>query len=238
MTDRVTRRPDETISYGAFADQVYDVRLPRVPALGALVIVVHGGFWKPAYDRSHAAAQAEGFAEAGFHVAVPEYRRARRAGWPHLAADLRAALATIRSHPHLPERAVLVGHSAGGQLVAWALHQRIAAGLAGAVSLGGCLDLALCRELDLGNGAVEALFGGPTPADADPLLLGAAPAPVIALHGDRDEQVPVEVSRSYHRAVPGSTLRELPGVDHYAPIDPRTEAFVTSLDAVRSLLAI
>src|SRR5690606_23621377 len=103
---------------------------------------------------------------------------------------------------------VLVGHSAGGHLAVWALHQvgsaaaALVPGLAGAVSLAGCLDLDLVHRLGLDDDAAADLMGSTPGSDpvsweaADPARLGRAPYPVVVVHGDQDEKVPVEVARS------------------------------------------
>ena len=74
--------PDLTRSYGALPEHVIDLRFPlRRPA--PLIVLVHGGFWRPAYDRRHLGPMACALAAAGYVVAVPEYRRAGMAqeGW-------------------------------------------------------------------------------------------------------------------------------------------------------------
>ncbi|HET8599002.1 MAG TPA: alpha/beta hydrolase [Segeticoccus sp.] len=228
--------------------------------LGTTVVVVHGGFWKAAWDRQHAAAQAAAFARAGFAVAVVEYRRVGMAGggWPGTFDDIRAALAAVRRDPELPERTVLVGHSAGGHLAVWLLHQVEGAGVVGAVSLAGCVDLTLTADLHLGDDAARALMGGPPPARlphdragdsrsderyalADPARLAPPPAPVRLVHGLLDEAVPISVSRAYRdtcerrgRQVP---LTGIPGAGHFELVDPEHPAFQQVLEAVRSLAA-
>ena len=57
------------------------------------------------------------------------------------------AVAAVRADATLPDRVVLVGHSAGGHLAAWVASQPTAHGLAGAVSLAGCVDLTLTARL-------------------------------------------------------------------------------------------
>jgi acetyl esterase/lipase len=45
--------PDLAIRYGSGPDQVADLRLPAVPGTGApLVLLLHGGFWRAAYEHS------------------------------------------------------------------------------------------------------------------------------------------------------------------------------------------
>nr|WP_246241861.1 prolyl oligopeptidase family serine peptidase [Flexivirga aerilata] len=153
-----------------------------------------------------------------------------------MAHDLRAGLAAVRADPELPDDVVLVGHSAGGHLVTWALHQPEAAGVAGAVSLAGAVDLHLARDLGLGDGAANALMGDADESvwrAADPALLGPPPAPVRLIHGTADDVVPVEVSESYQAAAgSGIPLTVLTGATHHDLIDPDSPHFAA---AVRDL---
>jgi len=67
MTDILHRPappPDLTTTYGALPEHVIDLRLPpRLPA--ALIVLVHGGFWTPAFDRSHLGPMAHVVSLAG-----------------------------------------------------------------------------------------------------------------------------------------------------------------------------
>jgi acetyl esterase/lipase len=144
---------------------------------------------------------------------------------------------------------VLAGHSAGGQLALWAGSQARVPGLAGVVSLGGVCDLARADELQLDRsgdaGAVATLLGGSAAeqperyAAADPTQLPPPPAPMVLIHGLDDEDVPVELSRRYaaYAAARGAQVRlvELPGVEHYGPIDPLSEAWPHVTAAVADL---
>ena len=150
-----------------------------------LVIFLHGGFWRSAYDRVHVGPLSEALAAAGFAVCAPEYRRTGQpaGGWPGTFDDVAAAVDVL---PQLaaqvscgvadPDRVVLAGHSAGGHLALWAASrgrlpagapwhapQPGAAGLdvgVGVVSLAGVCDLAACYRLGLGSDAAGALMGG------------------------------------------------------------------------------
>ncbi|HEY1569344.1 MAG TPA: prolyl oligopeptidase family serine peptidase, partial [Solirubrobacteraceae bacterium] len=76
---------------------------------------------------------------------------------------------------------------------------------------------------------------------ADPLRRIPAGARVLLVHGDEDQRVPVAQSRRYAQlaaaaGVEDCELLELPGVDHFALIDPRSPAWAAiaaRLDAVR-----
>ena len=260
--------PDRTLSYGPLPEHVVDVRLPFVEDIAgpaALVVVVHGGFWKAEWDREHAAPQSAGLAAAGHVVATVEYRRVRMAGggWPGTLDDLALltdtvpALVAAAMPGRVDEaRTVLVGHSAGGHLATWAAsrHQlppsspwhRIEPLPVGVVSLAGVLDLALAAALGLGGGATQALLGGEPDerperfAAADPARLLPTGVPTVLVHGTRDDEVPLEVSRSYAAAAGTAgqqvVLHELAGIDHMALVDPTSPAWPSVLAAVDEAL--
>jgi len=251
VLDRPAPPPARTAAYGPDPAQVYDVRLPVGEAKDVTVGIVHGGFWRAEYDRTHTACQAQAFADAGWAVAVVEYRRTGMpgGGWPGTGADVAAAVAAVRADPDLPDRLVLVGHSAGGHLVTWAASRPWGADLAGVVSLAGVVDLQAAFGLRLGDGAVEAFLDG-SPAEQPDAYAAADPAlhrpliPVVLVHGVDDDVVPPAVSRFYREKVaalagsgpvPPVTLHELVGCGHYGLIDPEHPAFAEALAAVSGI---
>ena len=241
VLDERAAPPTRTSSYGDDAAQVYDVRLPSRATRRLGVVVVHGGFWRPEYDRGHASRQAQALADAGFPTAVVEYRRPGMpgGGWPGTADDVRSAVSAIRHDPDFPVSLVLVGHSAGGQLVAWAAAQAWAHGLRGVVSLAGVLDLTHGQAMGVGGGAVEDLLGG-TPEEVPEAYAAADPArlapgiPVVLLHAREDTEVPFELSERYAAAHHGPSVRltAVPDGGHYGLIDPQSPAFGRVVAAV------
>lgn len=248
ILDRTAPPPARTTAYGSDPAQVYDVRLPDGAVKDTGVVVVHGGFWRERFDRTHAGCQAQAFADAGHPVAVLEYRRTGMpgGGWPGTGDDVAAAVAALRADPDLPEQLVLVGHSAGGHLVTWAASQPWGADLAGVVSLAGVVDLRAAFDQRLGDGAVEAFMGGAPQAlpeayaAADPSL-HVPRAPVALVHGADDDVVPAAISRSYAERVgevPGAApvaLEVVEGCEHFGLIDPEHPAFAVVLAAVSRL---
>ena len=243
--------PAATRSYGTDPAQVYDVRRPSPGSapLGATVLVVHGGFWRAAYDRAHAAPEAQAFADAGYAVAVAEYRRVGMPGGgvPGTLDDVRGVVTAVLADPDLPEPLILVGHSAGGHLVAWVAGQPwITEGggsaVAGVVSLAGVVDLGAADRLHLGDDAALAFVGSGVGSDdwaaADPTTV-LPRVPVRLLWGEHDDVVPTEVGDSYlsrARAAGADVTSEvIAGADHFALIDPTSPAFDHVLAAVRSL---
>lgn len=231
--------PDAVVRYGDHELAVIDLHLPAVPN-GTLVVLLHGGFWKQRWDRTHTRAQARALAEAGFLVATPEYRRVGGGGgWPTTARDVEAAvdaLPTLLAGLDLSwERAVLTGHSAGGHLAAWLLTRPVTLPFAAVVPVAGVVDLALADALQLGSDAVARFLDGAPVADADPsTLLDAAPAArVTLLHGTDDDAVPIELSRRFVAAHPWASLVELPGVGHFEFLDPTSTAWSALTELVR-----
>ncbi|HEX8498399.1 MAG TPA: hypothetical protein VF661_14485, partial [Actinomycetales bacterium] len=89
--------PDEVLAYGEGPDRVVDVFWPTSGPTGTLVVLVHGGFWKAAYDRTHTRATCEGLARAGHAVAAIEYHRVGQpdGGWPGTLDDVAAAVDAV-----------------------------------------------------------------------------------------------------------------------------------------------
>lgn len=237
--------PDLVLRYGVGSDALVDVHLPPSRTPAPLVVLVHGGFWRDAYDRSHTRPMADALRALGHVVATPEYRRTGSGGgWPATFDDV----ASVRQQlPGLlagavpgrvdPGRTVLVGHSAGGQLALWW-------SLTGAgepvVALAPVADLARAHADDLGGGAVAALLGGSpdehpdryAAADTARLLASAAsPPPVVVLHGTEDRQVPYAHSRD----LAGAELVTLEQSGHFELIDPASQQWPAVTRAVRRL---
>lgn len=241
------RPPDAQVRFGPAAHQVYDRYLPAPtpvadtdqgpPPARAPVVLVHGGFWRDEYDRTHLRPLAAALADRGHLVVSVEYRGtggAASVGWEEIAEDIQSAFDHVLIDPELADQpVVLVGHSAGAQMAVWLTHQPGRADrISGVLSLGGVLDLALAEFLDLGAGAVRETFGedGPARSPADPARLGASPVPVTIVHGSSDFQVPISVARSW-RSAAGIPQRDrfvaLRQTEHFGPINPEHEAFQT-----------
>lgn len=261
VLSRPAAAPDHTATYGSDPDHVVDLWAPSAPG-SPLVVLIHGGFWRAAYTRFHSRPMANALVEAGYAVAVPEYRRVGSAGgggWPGTFDDIAAVLDAVGGLAAPlgadPRRTVWVGHSAGGHLALWAAARRrlpadspwhTAGESAGAVSLAGCNSLWLSAEWGEGDGAAADLLGG-TPdevperyAAADPAALLPLGVPVALVHGTADEIVRVEMSRQYAKAASDTgdavTYFEVPGADHFDVIDPLSTAWPRVLEAITAVL--
>jgi acetyl esterase/lipase len=185
--------PDSTAAYGDHPDQLIDFYTPRVEAVpgggpAPLVVVLHGGAWRAAYDRRHISPFADFLARRGFAVASVEYRRGSAipaqggsgpvAGrWPETFDDVAAALDALprlvreKLLPADVRRTVVTGHSAGGHLALWAAARHLLpadapwhldrpAPLRGAVALAPIADFEVADKLDVCAGATRQLLGG------------------------------------------------------------------------------
>jgi acetyl esterase/lipase len=233
--------PDAVFAYGPGEEQIADVRFPGPSAAERpLLVVVHGGFWRPEYDRAHVRPMTEALAAAGWPTVTPEYRRVP--GRPDLAVqDVHAAVRAIGARPGDARarggRVLLVGHSAGGHL---ALQAAATLGPpsapAGVLALAPVADLQRGQALGLDGDAVVAFLGQDAAAcpDLDPARLPAPGGPVRIVHGTADRVVPVEVSEAYLRHHPGTVLTPV-AAGHFDLIDPRSAAWPAVLDALDAL---
>ncbi|GGM00506.1 alpha/beta hydrolase family protein [Micromonospora yangpuensis] len=241
---------DSIVHYGGHPDQVADVRRPAGQGPPRpLVVVIHGGFWRPEYDRGHTGPLAAALAGLGHPVAQLEYRRGT-GGADTLSdvvtgvAALPGLVATALGDQLAPGPPILLGHSAGGQL---ALHVAAVAPqtVAGVLALAPVSDLAEAYRLDLDGGAVAALLGG-GPAEfpdryaaADPRSRLPLRRRVVVLHGTLDQQVPVAMSRAFVATAQATgsevELVELDRCEHFALIDPDSAAWPQVTSALRSL---
>jgi acetyl esterase/lipase len=237
--------PDAVLRYAAHDDGLVDVHVPDGDR-GAhpLVVLLHGGFWRQAYDRTHTRALSTALKAEGFVVATPEYRRVGGAGgWPATAEDVDAAMTAL---PDLLARlgiatstTTLIGHSAGGHLALWLANQPHA--INRVVALAPVGDLRAAARDGLGNGATQAFLGG-EPVEVPAVYDAADPATrfdnrpaceVVIVHGEEDDVVPVANSDGLAQRHPFVDLRRLPGIEHFGVIDPGSPAWTAVLGAGR-----
>jgi len=234
---RLAPAPNTTVRYGAEPEQLADIRVGSNDARQRpLVIMIHGGFWRPEYDRAHTGPMCAAIANEGWTIASIEYRRIK--GKPDRAvSDVALALDAL---PALVAQhngdIIVMGHSAGGHLALWcaaSVHER----LQGVIALGPCADLQLAYDLKLDGDAVLA-FLGTTPEqrkDLDPAQLATPSAHVVIVHGESDAVVPLSVSVSYLTKHPAVRLVRLADTGHFALIDPLSTAWHSVIDELKTL---
>lgn len=253
--DILTQAPppaDARISYGTDPNQFADLRLPKTKETSAVVMNIHGGFWRAKYDLVHAGHLCAALTAKGFATWNIEYRRVGNpgGGWPGTFEDIRSAyryLPQIAKRYNLDSSRVLVmGHSAGGQLaLCLAAHE---SSIKRVVSLAGVVDLQQAWELHLSNNAVVEFLGG-KPSDVPEHYREADPMRVAIdntttqwlIHGSADDVVPPGFSRQYveRKKKLGEAVNylEISGAGHFDLIDPRSAAWPKVEDTVKHLLA-
>lgn len=241
----------ERVTYGQEPSQFAELLRPSGSPRG-VVVVLHGGFWLPEYGLSLGRPLAEDLASRGWTALNVEYRRAGEGGG--YLATLDDVSAAVDSLPGLgldTGTVVALGHSAGGQLGAWAAGRRRLPRWAAAsvavthvVAQAGVLDLGAAARARLGDDAVRGWLGG-SPAEApeayasaDPIRQVPLEVPAWCVHGTSDANVPVSQSRDYvgaAGAVGGeATLLTVDG-DHFSHLDVTSsawEAAVGVLDGI------
>lgn len=233
-----------------------------VPAGGdplPVVVLVHGGFWQPGYDRHLEDEVAVSLAGDGFAVWNIDYQLADT-DWPATLLDSAAAMdhvATSRLTPRLDlARVAVVGHSAGGHLALWlASRGELPAGAPGAspavratiaVGQAPVADLVSAAYEGIGSGAVEDLVDGRPEDVPDRYAVcspqGLLPVPDVRftlVHGDADDRVPLRQSTAYVEAARALgmqvELRVLEGVGHFEHLDPDSSAVAAMRAALDDL---
>lgn len=253
------------IAYGSDPSQFGELHLPAGIRRAGTAVVIHGGFWRAAYGLDLGTSLAADLASRGWVAWNLEYRRlGDGGGWSatfdDIAAGIDALAGIASSHRHGTvdtAKVVAIGHSAGGQLAAWAAARPAlgtgvpmafgadSVAVTGVVSQAGVLDLAKAVREEVGGSAVQDLLGG-VPDDyagryriADPTQHLPLGVPVHCVHGDQDGNVPINQSIDYVAAATkvGDTavLHRIEG-DHFTLIDVNSPAWTTVVDLLPSML--
>lgn len=250
---------------------VLDIVWPRAAPVGKypLVVFVHGGAWREG-GPSLLFEDAARIAGQGFVAASVGYRFAPETRYPGPVNDLRCALRFLASTAANvgadPSRVVLIGVSAGAQLVTLLAaaendptldvacpHAAPPPRIAGVVGISGPYDLRLSSVYPAGVRSTIFDFLGDAPESVPQIAAAASPvarvtammAPTLLVHGSLDNLVPVAIARemlaALRTATVPSTFVELPTVVHdVTPFDPavdRRRASCTIYTFVRARLA-
>ena len=227
--------------YGSHFHQFGDLLVPDGDGPFPVAVLVHGGFWREQHTLELADDLARDVVRRGIAAWNIEFRRVGEVsggGWPVTAEDVAAGIDHLAAldAPVDRDRVVAVGHSAGGQLALWAAarpESRVR--LAGVVAQAGVLDLREADRLELGEGATARFIGGHADevpdayADASPIERVPAGVPVLVVHGEADQRVPVEMASAYADAARAAgdevDLVLRPGDDHFVHLDPASGAW-------------
>ena len=202
----------EPLTYSSIGGTDLPLDFYRAQSAGPapLIIVIHGGSWRSG-DNKDFIGMNRYLAGRGFAVADIIYRLAPKWRFPAAIDDVRAAVAFLRARADGlkidPNRIVLLGRSAGGQIALTAAYSTKDAGIRGVISIYGPTDFYWAWDHP-GNPAVidtrtnlrEYVGGTPSEVsslydEASPIrLVTSATPPTLLLHGGRDELVSPEDS--------------------------------------------
>ncbi len=255
--------PDERIRYGPEKLSFGELRLPDGEGPYPVVMVIHGGCWLAEYDLGYMSGLAARLASAGVATWSVEYRRVGDVGggWPGTFADVAAAADFLRDmlvrYPLDLERAVVLGHSAGGHLALWAaarhaldpadpLRGADPLRFRGAVALAGITDLAAYASPEGCGSAVPGLLGG-DPADhpdrvarSSPIVMPPSGVPEMLVVGGRDPIVPRSQAERYAASRPDAPVQliEVADAGHFELIDPSHASWSSVHRAVLAVLGM
>jgi alpha-L-fucosidase 2 len=174
-------------------DRALDAYLQQGSARRTSIVVIHGGGWSSGSRIAHVGQILEVITRAGYNWFSVDYRLGGLARFEDSLTDVRAALALIRCRAAElgvdANRLVLLGEDSGAQLAAQLAAER-PTGVIGAALIGGFYDL----------GATPALARGidrDVLARASPITRAVPPMPLLVVHGDADNEAPIEQARRY-----------------------------------------
>jgi acetyl esterase/lipase len=210
-----------------------DVYLPEHQGRVPLVVLVPGGSWTTA-DPAGLAGLAADLAASGV-AAAPTHIRAAEDGirYPAPVEDVLCAVAaaaeSVRSHGFVPDPVAVLGHSSGAQLAALSVLAvddyspscgSPAVRPDALVGLSGPYDISQLPD-------VAAALLGSSPSDDPEAWSDANPVeradlrpdvPVLLLHGEADETVPVAFTTEFAQALEDAghptTVQIVPRADH------------------------
>lgn len=238
-------RPDDErrheVRYGDQPEQFTDLHVPTAGSNHPVVVLIHGGFWKAAYELDLMVPLALDLVARGYAVSNLEYRRVGHpgGGYPGTLLDVAAGIDSLAgeaaAHGLDLDRVAVIGHSAGGHLALWSASRRhLEPGRPGAdpmvmpgfvVGQAAVTDLRLAAAEELGSKAVERFLDG-TPEQQPDRYDVAQPVipsiPTLLVSGDLDVDVPVHHTERFAGSV---DVLIVGGEDHFDVIDPSSRSW-------------
>ena len=253
-------QPDARILYGDGPLNYGDLRIPKDTDddKHPLVILVHGGAWESSFSLQYFGQLAEALTDAGLATWNLEYRRLNNPGsaFPGMFLDVASGVDYARQlaeqYPIDLDRVVLLGHSSGGHLAAWAagrknipadneLHSENPLPVKGFVDLAGVLDLEAAfaagrQDVLQVVGAADGAQLSEVAATTSPVDLLPLGVPQTLIVGTKDNPWRIEsLGRYRDAAVAGgddAVLKLMEGANHFDVVDvcgPAWEPMVTAV---------
>jgi len=233
------------IHYGSDSQQYGQLIKHNNAKKSPVVVVIHGGYWKDNHsvDSYPTTAIVDYLTSLDVSIWNLEYRRMESLGenskapWPAVHQDIADGidfLAEICVEENLDlSRILIIGHSAGGHLAAWAssraqipstsvLFKPSALKIQSVLSIAGILNLSHCEDVDQPEQALRLMEGSydqfPERYQAcDPNLLHNSCVDLSIMHGNEDKCVEISQTLSYCENASGNVEKIiLPQADHFS----------------------
>lgn len=244
--------PDKRFWYGDNILQFGDWRKPKGEGPFPLAIMIHGGYWRNRVSLDYYGRASEALRNAGIATWNIEYRRIgdEGGGYPGTFLDVASAIDFVSSPEFVRltgnvvdlKNIIVVGHSAGGHLGLWAasrdqipqddqLWTPDPLKIKAVVSLAGVHNLEQASEMRYSDGVTDEFMNGNAKdfperyRYASPINLIPIKSHVTLIHGNKDENVPIEESTEYLEASGFSEnikFIEIDGADHFHIVDPES----------------
>ena len=231
-----------------------DVYSPASGDKHPVLIFVHGGGWKD-FDKTLFASVAQKMLPENLVVVIPDYTLYPDGDYRLMAREVAAVIAWtldhIASYGGDPQRVVVAGHSAGAHLITLAtLDPSYLAefghrsdDLCGLVGMSGVYDINAQFAFEQANGreapVMTTVMGGRENFAATSPISYVRPnaPPILLIHGDQDETVPVSISQNFQAALQAAGARSnliiYPGAGHsdflFAALTEPSPRIVTDL---------
>lgn len=202
-----TKIPFSSHEYAVHAGEHLQLNLypSQVAGLRPCLLMVHGGSWRSG-NNSELPEVNSYFAKAGYHVASINYRLAPKFHFPAPVEDVQAALKWLKLHAAElkidSNNFVLMGRSAGGQIVLSAAYRLNEPGVKGVVGFYGAADLLYAykephSKLVMDHRKVLRDYLGGSPKEVMEQYIDASPTvhvstssiPTLLIHGRIDQHV-------------------------------------------------
>jgi acetyl esterase/lipase len=195
-----------------------DVYSPPTGTGYPVLFFVHGGSWKD-YNKELFAPVAMKLLPEDMVVVIPDYTRYPDASYEQMVDEVAAALVwtleRIDQYGGDPERVIVAGHSAGAHLAGLAVmdprflarYGHSDSEVCAFVGMSGVYDIRAEYDYWLARGTyprviVEVMGGETNFRQASPLHhVRADLPPILLIHGDRDETVPLGITTQFHAAL-------------------------------------
>lgn len=215
------------LSYGDHPEQRVILKHPQTQLSKGTAVLVHGGYWRQRISATVMHPMFEALLQSGWSVANVEYRRGPEHAWPIPAVDVAVAIELVKQtlcRQELQDFMVLVGHSVGGQLAL--LNADLADA---AIGLAPVTDATKVFQEDLGESAAIEYFRN-SPVEVPDIYRQASPCaqpspqvPLLLVHGQDDDRVPLEHTKQYVNGLSNSVQHTTifpQQLDHFEIIDP------------------